>query len=191
MTIVDGYNSPAAKMHYCVRRFETMRHSASHRIDCRRGKYVVRARSHAAESDPTPWTGATAAATISIPTRRATPSRPTPPRRCRTIRFDEPTPVASGLPTDPVDDVAVRPPGVRRDRSLPPLRSRRGRRNARRVGRTGPHANGPRPAFSRSGTICRTVELRGIEPLTFSMRTRRATNCAIAPCGSVNRAVPL
>jgi site-specific DNA recombinase len=26
------------------------------------------------------------------------------------------------------------------------------------------------------------VELRGIEPLTFSMRTRRATNCAIAPC---------
>lgn len=25
------------------------------------------------------------------------------------------------------------------------------------------------------------VELRGIEPLTFSMRTRRATNCAIAP----------
>ncbi len=33
------------------------------------------------------------------------------------------------------------------------------------------------------------VELRGIEPLTFSMRTRRATNCAIAPCGSLgNRA---
>ncbi len=30
------------------------------------------------------------------------------------------------------------------------------------------------------------VELRGIEPLTFSMRTRRATNCATAPrtCGS-------
>ncbi len=26
------------------------------------------------------------------------------------------------------------------------------------------------------------VELRGIEPLTFSMRTRRATNCATAPC---------
>jgi hypothetical protein len=26
-----------------------------------------------------------------------------------------------------------------------------------------------------------SVELRGIEPLTFSMRTRRATNCAIAP----------
>ncbi len=25
------------------------------------------------------------------------------------------------------------------------------------------------------------MELRGIEPLTFSMRTRRATNCAIAP----------
>ncbi|GAA4536594.1 hypothetical protein GCM10023192_34890 [Amycolatopsis samaneae] len=31
-----------------------------------------------------------------------------------------------------------------------------------------------------SGT--RGVELRGIEPLTFSMRTRRATNCATAPC---------
>ena len=25
------------------------------------------------------------------------------------------------------------------------------------------------------------VELRGFEPLTFSLRTRRATNCAIAP----------
>ncbi len=25
------------------------------------------------------------------------------------------------------------------------------------------------------------VELRGIEPLTFSLRTRRATNCATAP----------
>src|SRR5690606_29606634 len=28
------------------------------------------------------------------------------------------------------------------------------------------------------------VELRGIEPLTFSMRTRRATNCATAPEGA-------
>jgi hypothetical protein len=26
------------------------------------------------------------------------------------------------------------------------------------------------------------VELRGIEPLAFSLRTRRATNCATAPC---------
>ena len=26
------------------------------------------------------------------------------------------------------------------------------------------------------------VELRGFEPLTFSLRTRRATSCAIAPC---------
>ena len=26
-----------------------------------------------------------------------------------------------------------------------------------------------------------SVELRGFEPLTFSLRTRRATNCAIAP----------
>ena len=25
------------------------------------------------------------------------------------------------------------------------------------------------------------VELRGLEPLTFSLRTRRATDCAIAP----------
>jgi hypothetical protein len=29
-----------------------------------------------------------------------------------------------------------------------------------------------------------SVELRGIEPLTFSMRTRRATNCATAPRGA-------
>jgi hypothetical protein len=28
------------------------------------------------------------------------------------------------------------------------------------------------------------VELRGFEPLTFSLRTRRATNCATAPCAS-------
>ena len=28
---------------------------------------------------------------------------------------------------------------------------------------------------------CAWVELRGFEPLTFSLRTRRATNCAIAP----------
>jgi site-specific DNA recombinase len=30
-------------------------------------------------------------------------------------------------------------------------------------------------------TMTNLVELRGIEPLTFSMRTRRATNCATAP----------
>ena len=33
-----------------------------------------------------------------------------------------------------------------------------------------------------SGSVV-MVELRGFEPLTFSLRTRRATNCAIAPCG--------
>ena len=34
-----------------------------------------------------------------------------------------------------------------------------------------------------SGMSCdiTPVELRGLEPLTFSLRTRRATNCAIAP----------
>lgn len=45
------------------------------------------------------------------------------------------------------------------------------------------------PTFRRVWGIKKTrlslvffmVELRGIEPLTFSMRTRRATNCAIAP----------
>ncbi|GAA4884649.1 recombinase family protein [Saccharopolyspora cebuensis] len=35
-------------------------------------------------------------------------------------------------------------------------------------------------------TMTNLVELRGIEPLTFSMRTRRATNCATAPCCSVS-----
>jgi hypothetical protein len=29
--------------------------------------------------------------------------------------------------------------------------------------------------------ILKIVELRGLEPLTFSLRTRRATGCAIAP----------
>src|SRR5512133_1336895 len=30
--------------------------------------------------------------------------------------------------------------------------------------------------------VAHVVELRGIEPLTYSMRTSRATNCATAPC---------
>ena len=64
------------------------------------------------------------------------------------------------------------------------------------------HAERKRPAPSVStGHLC--VELRGIEPLTFSMRTRRATNCATAPsyfrsrgrtwrtiAGPVGRALP-
>ena len=33
----------------------------------------------------------------------------------------------------------------------------------------------------------RWVELRGLEPLTFSLRTRRATDCAIAPRIGVGR----
>jgi hypothetical protein len=32
----------------------------------------------------------------------------------------------------------------------------------------------------------RVVELRGFEPLTFSLRTRRATNCATAPDAAVD-----
>src|ERR1700709_1554570 len=32
-----------------------------------------------------------------------------------------------------------------------------------------------------SGDVRLWVELRGFEPLTFSLRTRRATNCATAP----------
>ena len=39
-----------------------------------------------------------------------------------------------------------------------------------------------------SGCAPEKVELRGIEPLTYSMRTSRATNCAIAP-GTVCAAV--
>lgn len=31
------------------------------------------------------------------------------------------------------------------------------------------------------------MELGGIEPPTFSMRRRRATNCAIAPCASAHK----
>ena len=34
-----------------------------------------------------------------------------------------------------------------------------------------------------------SVELRGLEPLTFSLRTRRATNCATAPERRVSDAV--
>ena len=45
------------------------------------------------------------------------------------------------------------------------------------------HANTPgeRIAAGRCLNKDLLVELRGIEPLTFSMRTRRATNCATAP----------
>ena len=35
--------------------------------------------------------------------------------------------------------------------------------------------------------ILHLVELRGLEPLTFSLRTRRATDCAIAPRIGVGR----
>ena len=35
--------------------------------------------------------------------------------------------------------------------------------------------------------VRRWVELRGFEPLTFSLRTRRATNCAIAPRSTSGR----
>ncbi len=46
------------------------------------------------------------------------------------------------------------------------------------------HARMMSRAQWRSGcgpTVRRMVELRGFEPLTFSLRTRRATNCATAP----------
>ena len=41
----------------------------------------------------------------------------------------------------------------------------------------------PTPASTdvRCSSTSEIVELRGFEPLTFSLRTRRATNCAIAP----------
>ena len=38
------------------------------------------------------------------------------------------------------------------------------------------------PNDVRCSSTSDLVELRGFEPLTFSLRTRRATNCAIAPC---------
>jgi hypothetical protein len=38
--------------------------------------------------------------------------------------------------------------------------------------------------------ILKIVELRGLEPLTFSLRTRRATSCAIAPRIGVGRSAP-
>ncbi len=37
-------------------------------------------------------------------------------------------------------------------------------------------------SVGKGSSLVRGVELRGFEPLTFSLRTRRATNCAIAPC---------
>src|ERR1700712_5091526 len=64
-----------------------------------------------------------------------------------------------------------------------------------RTGKSGPdhapvparHRGAPGRARSRRHLECqmraaRVVELRGFEPLTFSLRTRRATNCATAPC---------
>ena len=40
----------------------------------------------------------------------------------------------------------------------------------------------PRHQAGQVSIFSSYVELRGFEPLTFSLRTRRATNCAIAPC---------
>jgi hypothetical protein len=44
-------------------------------------------------------------------------------------------------------------------------------------------ADGSERAYlaTRALTCANVVELRGFEPLTYSMRTSRATNCAIAP----------
>ena len=41
----------------------------------------------------------------------------------------------------------------------------------------------PRVQAGQLSTFELYVDLRGIEPLTFSMRTRRATNCATDPYG--------
>ena len=53
---------------------------------------------------------------------------------------------------------------------------------------TGAHVRNPITALSQvhrandlAKDALKVVELRGLEPLTFSLRTRRATNCAIAP----------
>ena len=43
------------------------------------------------------------------------------------------------------------------------------------------HLYPPRHQAGQVSSFSTYVELRGFEPLTFSMRTRRATNCAIAP----------
>ncbi len=41
--------------------------------------------------------------------------------------------------------------------------------------------SGAAAVFRKVGRRSSVVELRGLEPLTFSLRTRRATNCATAP----------
>ncbi len=56
------------------------------------------------------------------------------------------------------------------------------RRAERRKNTRGAAPKNRAPGVSAKGSSnTHYVELRGIEPLTFSMRTRRATNCATAP----------
>ncbi len=67
------------------------------------------------------------------------------------------------------------------------------RRTHRRVTTTNPRVI---RAFPQATRGLQSVELRGFEPLTFSLRTRRATNCATAPCarereGKVTTALPV
>jgi site-specific DNA recombinase len=51
-----------------------------------------------------------------------------------------------------------------------------------------PQQNDPPAAFAvRGSSFDYLVELRGIEPLTYSMRTSRATNCATAPRPAAGR----
>lgn len=54
-------------------------------------------------------------------------------------------------------------------------------KNSRPENRTGVIATDSRSAQGKGCPPSTLVELRGFEPLTFSMRTRRATNCATAP----------
>ena len=61
---------------------------------------------------------------------------------------------------------APRPPDQRQRPHLDPRQQQSPNRNHRRW---------------QSSSLVFVVELRGFEPLTFSLRTRRATSCAIAP----------
>ena len=77
-----------------------------------------------------------------------------------------------------------------RQRASAPTCSAREARCCRPKGEAIPQQAASAPTCSaREARCCRPkgeainrVELRGFEPRTFSLRTRRATNCAIAPC---------
>ena len=88
-----------------------------------------------------------------------------------------------GTPRSPPRTSTCTTSAPRRPGRAGPSQPRRGHTGAQRADTASPNDSDRSRGTATFGLARRGfgVELRGFEPLTFSLRTRRATNCAIAP----------